>query len=97
MAGMDLAKTRHFQQYVVQPDQLFQITVADDHRIDVQGLVSAVQAMRADAADVKLFFIVPPDRFALGPKQTLKRIRGDIEAAQAVRSVNQYVLRIELP
>lgn len=82
---------------VVQPDQLFQITVSEDHRINVQGLVSAVQAMRADAADVTLFFAVPPDRFAAYPKQTLKRIRGDIEAAQAARSVNQYVLKIGLP
>ena len=82
---------------VVQPDQLFQITVSEDHRINVQGLVSAVQAMRADAADVKLFFAVPPDRFDAYPKQSLKGIRGDIEAARAARSVNQYVLKIDLP
>lgn len=53
--------------------------------------------MRADAADVKLIFAVPPDRFAAYPKQSLKRIRGDIEAARAAHSVNQYVLRIDLP
>ncbi|KAK9836692.1 hypothetical protein WJX74_006181 [Apatococcus lobatus] len=32
---------------VVQPDKLFQITVPNEHCIDVRGLASAVQAMQA--------------------------------------------------
>ena len=81
---------------VVQPDKLFQITVSDDHRIDVRGLASAVEAMQASQSQVQLYFAVPPDKFAPFTKQTLKRIRGDVEAASVARSVKQYVLKIEL-
>ena len=81
---------------VVQPDKLFQITVSDDHRIDVRGLASAVQAMQASQSQVQLYFAVPPDKFTAFTKQTLKRVRGDVEAASVARSVKQYVLKIEL-
>ena len=80
---------------VVQPDKLFQITVSDDHRIDVRGLTSTVQAMQASESEVQLYFVVPPAKFAVFTRQTLKRVRGDYEAANVARFVKQYVLEVE--
>ena len=79
----------------VQPDKLFQVTVSGDHGIDVRGLVAAVRAMRAPIDQVRLYFVVTPDVFRRYTKQTLKRIRGDLEAALLARSVSQYVLKLD--
>lgn len=79
---------------VVQPDKLFQITVSGDHRINAKGLANAVRAMQAEEREVQLFFVVPPDVFSSYTKQTLKRIRGDLEAENVARAVKQFVLKI---
>ena len=71
------------------------MTVSGDHRIDVRGLVNAVWAMRAPVEQVRLYFVVTPDVFRGYTKQTLKRIRGDLEAAHLARSVSQYVLKLD--
>ncbi len=79
---------------VVQPDQLFQITELGDHRINAKGLTNAVRAMRGKQQAVQLFFVVPPDVFSRYTKQTLKQIRGDLEAEHVARAVKQFVLRL---
>ena len=79
---------------VVQPDKLFQITVSGDHRISAKGLANDVRAIRGEQQAVQLFFVVPPDVFSSYTKQTLKQIRGDLEAEHVARAVKQFVLRI---
>ena len=79
---------------VVQPDKLFQMTVSGDHRIDARGLSTAVHAMQAEEREVQLFFVVPPDVFTSYPRQTLKRIRGDLAAASVARAIKQFVLNL---
>jgi hypothetical protein len=79
---------------VMQPDKMFQITVSDSHGIDVKGLNNASRALRA-FPNVKLYFVVPPDIFTQFKKQSLKRIRGDVDAAQAARDIEQCVIRID--
>ena len=81
---------------VIQPDKLFQITVSGKHGIDVKGLASATRALQADESVVELYFVVPPDVFDTYTKQTLKRIRGELEAASVAHSVTQYVLKLEI-
>jgi hypothetical protein len=79
---------------VIQPDKLFQITVSDNHRINVQGLNNASQAMHG-FPHVTLYFVVPPDMFSSYKKQALKRIRNDLEGAQLARDIKQCVLKLD--
>ena len=80
---------------VVQPNKLFQITAAGQHGINPRGLTDAVRAIQAAKQDVQLFFVVPPDVFSSYTRQTLKRIREDLEAAHVAPAVMQYVLRLD--
>ena len=80
---------------IIQPDRLFQITVSGDHQVNPRGLATAVGEMQAAQEQVKLYFVVPPDVFQGYTKQTLKRIRGDLEAANVARAVKQFVLRLD--
>ena len=81
---------------IIQPDRLFLITVSGDHQVSPRGLATAVGAMQAAQEQVKVYFVVPPDVFQGYTKQTLKQIRGDLQAANVARSVNQFVLRLDI-
>jgi hypothetical protein len=73
-----------------QDDMLFQITINEEHGVNGTGLLAAVEQLRAPAAACRLYFVVPPDKFASFTKQRIKRPRHG-----PVPSISQLVL--ELP
>jgi hypothetical protein len=68
--------------------------VSGNHQIKVKGLNNAAKAMR-DFPRVRLYSVVPPDIFSSYRKQTLKRIRDDVEGAQLARDTEQCVIKID--
>jgi hypothetical protein len=74
----------------LQPDVLFQITVGSKHPINCAGLAAAVAGMCQQEA-IKLYFVVPPDRFSQFAMQSIQQGPGVEQLRQRVR---QYALEI---
>lgn len=74
----------------VQPDVLLQITVGQDHPVNCAGLARAVAGMQQQDA-IKLYFVVPPDRFRSFPAQAIMQGKG----VQLLRQrVKQFAVEI---
>ena len=75
---------------LLQPNIMFQCTVAASHPESAAGVSNAANAMRT-TGDVSLVFVVPPERFANFRKQDLKG-RG----FESLKRVKQRVLKLPL-
>jgi hypothetical protein len=73
-----------------QPDALFQITVGSKHSINCAGLAAAVAGLHQQEA-VKLYFVVPTDRFSQFAEQPIQQGPGVQQLRLCVR---QYALEI---
>jgi hypothetical protein len=74
----------------LQPDALFQITVGSKHSINCAGLAAALAGMHQQEV-VKLYFVVPTDRFSQFAEQPIQQGPGVQQLRQRVR---QYALEI---
>jgi hypothetical protein len=74
----------------LQPDMLFQITVGSKHPVNCAGLAAAVAGM-SEQGCIKLYFVVPPDRFSQFVMQPIQQGHGVQRLRQRVQ---QYALEI---